>query len=525
MRCDILVVGGGCGGFGAALSAARSGLSVILTEETSWLGGQLTSQAVPPDDNPWVETFGSTQLYRTMRQRVRQTYKALGHTGTGFFNPGGGWVSNLCAEPSLVAGVLQEMVQEHPNIVPLMRHKPRAVETHGDSIRSVELTCLETGTRVTVESNIVVDATEMGDLLALASVEHVVGAESQDTTGEPHAVEGPAQPHNQQAMTWVAAVSYGPKAEPGEAPPMYDFWRSFAPDFWCGNLLSFQIKHPQTLKETSLPLFAENGYELFSYRQIVDPDHFPRQERPVTIVNWPQNDYFLAPVLGVDSEPEWDHPFPGASGPVSAQNLQAARNLTQSMIYWLQTEAPRHDSGIGYPEIQLGYDGIGTSDGLAMFPYIRESRRIVAVETLREQNVSTAVHPHRDRTPEITNSIAIGAYRIDLHPSTSGEGYIDFSSLPFQIPLGCLVPVRVTNVIPACKNLGVTHIVNGCTRLHPVEWAIGEAAGALAAVCLTEKATPQQVHLSSSLTLAVQRWLHSQGAPTAWPESEVLKPL
>ena len=80
------------------------------------------------------------------------------------------------------------------------------------------------------------------------------------------------------------------------------------------------------------------------------------------------------------------------------------------------------------------------------------------------------------------DSVGVGSYRIDLHPSTSQRNYIDISSWPFQIPLGALIPIRVENLLPACKNLGVTHITNGCYRLHPVEWNIGEAAGHLAAL-------------------------------------------
>ena len=52
-------------------------------------------------------------------------------------------------------------------------------------------------------------------------------------------------------------------------------------------------------------------------------------------------------------------------------------------------------------------------------------------------------------------------------------------TIPFEIPLGALLPERVENLLPACKNIGTTHITNGCYRLHPVEWNIGEAAGAL----------------------------------------------
>ena len=56
----MLVVGGGLGGVAAALAAAERGARVLLSEETDWLGGQLTSQAVPPDEHPWIEGFGCT---------------------------------------------------------------------------------------------------------------------------------------------------------------------------------------------------------------------------------------------------------------------------------------------------------------------------------------------------------------------------------------------------------------------------------------------------------------------------------
>src|SRR5205823_1058555 len=55
LTADLVIIGGSLGGCAAALAAARNGLRVILTEETDWIGGQLTSQAVPPDENPWIE--------------------------------------------------------------------------------------------------------------------------------------------------------------------------------------------------------------------------------------------------------------------------------------------------------------------------------------------------------------------------------------------------------------------------------------------------------------------------------------
>ncbi|MGO1293242.1 MAG: FAD-dependent oxidoreductase, partial [Cellulosimicrobium funkei] len=75
LQADVLVVGGGLGGVAAALAAAERGARVVLTEEHPWIGGQLTSQAVPPDESPWVERFGVTARYRALRDGIRDVYR------------------------------------------------------------------------------------------------------------------------------------------------------------------------------------------------------------------------------------------------------------------------------------------------------------------------------------------------------------------------------------------------------------------------------------------------------------------
>jgi hypothetical protein len=122
------------------------------------------------------------------------------------------------------------------------------------------------------------------------------------------------------------------------------------------------------------------------------------------------------------------------------------------------------------------------------------------------------------KAAELNDSVGIGSYRIDLHPSTGGTNAIDISSLPYQIPLGALLPQRVENLLPACKNLGVTHITNGCYRLHPAEWNIGEAAGALAAFCVARHCVPREVRKQSGLLRSFQTLLSDQGLPLAWPK-------
>ena len=63
------VIGGGLGGVAAALGALRAGRTVVMTEEYDWIGGQLTSQAVPPDEHSWVEQFGITAQLPRAAQR------------------------------------------------------------------------------------------------------------------------------------------------------------------------------------------------------------------------------------------------------------------------------------------------------------------------------------------------------------------------------------------------------------------------------------------------------------------------
>jgi hypothetical protein len=193
-------------------------------------------------------------------------------------------------------------------------------------------------------------------------------------------------------------------------------------------------------------------------------------------------------------------------------------------LYWLQTEAPRPDGKQGWPGLRLRKDVVGTEDGLAKMIYVRESRRIRAAFTVCEQHVGAEARAQLtnrkagDLTAErFADSVGVGSYRIDLHMSTGGDNYLDVASLPFQLPLGALIPERVSNLIPACKNIGTTHITNGCYRLHPVEWNIGESAGALAAHALSIGRPPRDIRSNPATLAEFQSSLRQQGVELEWP--------
>jgi hypothetical protein len=369
-----------------------------------------------------------------------------------------------------------------------------------------------------------VDATELGDLLPLTGTEFVTGSEAQSETDELHASEM-ADPHNQQAFTMCFAVDHlAGEDHTIERPVDYAFWRNFVPEMtpaWPGRLLDFTYTHPRSGQPKQLGFNPTGGrtqdgaLNLWTYRRMIHAAQFEPEtfEGDISLINWPQNDYFLGNLIGV-SENE------------SRRHIKRAKQLSLSLLYWLQTEAPRPDGGTGFPGLRLRPDIMGTEDGLAKTPYVRESRRILAEFTVLEEHVG---HENRTmvtrqdastvRAAVFQDSVGVGSYGIDLHPSTGGNNYIDFQSLPFQIPLGALLPVRVTNLIPACKNIGTTHITSGCYRLHPVEWGIGEAAGCLASFALNEKLSPHDIRRTVSRLENFQTFIRKQGVEIQWRQS------
>jgi hypothetical protein len=390
-------------------------------------------------------------------------------------------------------------------------HRPISAWTHGDRISGVVVRGLESDRDSLIEAPFFIDATPYGDLLDLAGAEHVLGAESRAETGEPHASEQ-ADTRDQQAITACFAMEHLPGEDHTiDKPRQYGLWREYRPAGWPGPLLDWTTVRPETHEPLTRRLFdGEDGRSWWRFRRILDRTNFePGFARSdVTVVNWPQNDYWFGPVVGVEPAER-------------ARNLEGARQLSLSLLYWLQTAAPRADGGVGYPGLRLRGDVVGgTPDGLAPVPYVRESRRIRAEFTVLEQHIAHDVRP--DGPALFDDSVGIGCYRIDLHPRVNGAGYLDIGCWPFQIPLGAMIPVRIENLLPGGKNLGVTHITNGPFRVHPVEWNVGEAAGLLAAFCLDRSTTPRAVRSRRELLDVFQGLLRQQGIELSWPR---LQPL
>jgi hypothetical protein len=518
LSADLVIIGGGLGGCAAALAAARNGLHVIMTEETDWIGGQLTQQAVPPDENRWIETVGGTRAYQKLRTDIREYYRRNyplidSARANERLNPGNCWVSRIGAEQRVGLAVLHEMLAPfigNGRVRILLKHKATGADVQGDRVLAVRVLDMESGDSKVMHAPFFADATEQGDLLPLTKTEYVMGAEARADTGEPHAKDK-AEPDNLQGFTFCFAMDYLEGEDHTiDRPRDYSFWRDFVlrTNTHSYRLLSFE---EESSKKYGFDPVARTGF--WTYRRIADRDLFlPGFYRgDITIVNWPQNDYSFGLICDVSEAQARKH-------------LYRARQLSLSLLYWLQTDAPRPDGGTGWKSLRLRPDIVGTADGLEKYPYIREGRRIKAEFTVLEQHVTaearmreTGLSKTDVRATKFHDSVGIGSYWMDLHITTRGDTSRFGSTLPFQIPLGALIPRRVENLLPACKNLGVTHLTNGCYRVHTVEWNIGEAAGALAAFCLARKKMPRQVRNTSQLLADFQALLTQDGVRLDWP--------
>jgi hypothetical protein len=420
---------------------------------------------------------------------------------------------------AVLTGMLAPYISSGKLIL-LTDHKVVGADVTGNRIAALKATNQLSGNTLVLTAPYFIDATELGDLLPLTGTEFVTGSESSIKTGELHAPVN-ANPLNNQAFTFCFAMDYlSGENHVIEKPHNYDFWSNFRPQLvppWPGKLLDLTTSHPISLEPRKVDFNPEGSADssvlnLWNYRRIINKDNFNPNtyQSGITVVNWPQNDYLTGNLIG-------------ASADEFSKYLQSAKQLSLSLLYWLQTEAPRPDKGYGWPGIRLRKDIMGTEDGLAKYPYIRESRRIKALFTVLEEHVGKenrklVTGEMNDITAApFFDSVGVGYYRIDLHPSFAGNNYIDIESLPFQIPLGALIPERIENLIPGNKNIGTTHITNGCYRLHPVEWNIGESAGSLVAFAIKKKVIPRAVRERKDLLEEFQNFIRSQGVETHWP--------
>ncbi|MEM1448388.1 MAG: FAD-dependent oxidoreductase [Planctomycetota bacterium] len=452
---DVLVVGGGCSGSAAAIQAARMGARVLVVEETPWLGGMLTAAGVSAVDGNEGALGGG--LFGAFRAAMEDH-----HGGPEAVRSG--WVSNTCFEPQVAAAWFAREARASGaevvhGAVPERVHREKA-SPDGDRVTGVLFDVGEEW--LDVRAKVTIDATEYGDVLHLGGVPYRLGRESAEEAGEPHA---PAASDDEiQDLTMVATLQrFDDEAPRVPLPIGFDLGR-----FDCSTAVRCEVPYPEHWNHALHDWDSFLGYALLPGGRFM--------------LNWP----FHAN----------DHPAQGLFGTREerARTIERAKERALAYVHYIQTE-------LGHPEWGLATDVYPTDDSLPLLPYVRESRRVVPVRWLREQDV--VPQDGSERNAVLRDGIAVGDYYLDHHHDKDhrppgerlGEDYP--ANAPFQVPYSALVPRSIDGLLAAEKNIGATHIVNGCSRLQPVSMLIGQAAGAAAALASAAGSEPRNVDLQA----------------------------
>ncbi len=494
---DVVVVGAGCGGTMAGIQAARMGARVALVEESGWIGGQMTGAGVSTLDDVRRNRSG---IYGEFLRRVREYYAKTNTPVNTCY-----WGSDTVAfEPRAGEEILYDMIREVRNTLfpdgsrgvldVYLRCRLKDAFSRGNRLEEVRVERdLEL---LRFRSSVFIDATECGDLLPLTSARYRAGNSISPFIREEA---------NIQDITWVGVLRKNPSAPPS-------LFLKEPPENYREDLSRFE--HNVSLHGKPWPRGYPVDLPSFNaYRGLPDPSNDLPVDcgKPHTWKNISKT--------GMN----WTNDYPGLGGSLRGLSVRYLEDReyrkeidtrallrTLAFLYYYQNdleqpwavdtsqefdrEAPVGDLRTG-KTVPPRYHAV--TSHFPPFPYVRESRRLVGMQTLTVKDLERNKETGRAYR-NFPSSIALGEYPVDIHGSHRdeymehdlGESAADFPTkwIPskgvFQVPLECLIPETAEGLLGAEKNISVSRLVNGATRLQPITMLTGQAAGALAALAV-----------------------------------------
>jgi len=489
---DVVISGAGTGGCGAAIQAARLGASVLLLDETDYIGGQMNAAAVTSMDEGGTLVRGRG-LYHELAERIETYYRPLGIDAETAYN-----YSHICVEPHVGRQILHEMLEAVRGSGPLdlsLRSRVTKVTRSGDVVTGVEIEVVSEAGRTTrdVRSTVLIDATEWGDVIPLTGARYRVGNCTNDAIVPTQHV---------QDNTWTAVIrQYAGPVPPAflvsEKPPGYD-----------------DAVHQRFVKSLVAGEGAGGNERPWAWKQFIGYRGMPDGTRPggpraITRTHLNFNNDYPSTVAEIED-------------PARRQATNREMRLrTLQLLYYIQNTlgfrdwAVADDEGYDTPYNRAEIDAwLKERADLEPFrtmlyhfpvlPYVRESRRIVGLHTLCAREIDRRPNHHPQ---QFETSVAIGDYPVDMHGSMQAR-YLEpeFDRAediptkfggnghgPFAIPFESFIPEKVDGFLPAEKNISQSRMGNGATRLQPHTMLMGQAAGAIAALAVKYHVQPRAV--------------------------------
>jgi len=496
---DVVIAGGSTAAFAAAIAAAESGARTALIEPTDWVGGQLTSSGVPAVDEAWhsikqpdpiAKPYSVSAVARTPAN-ITPNFLALLQA---IENPGNCWVSRFCFCPDRFVEQQLHPLQKSvgDRLVVFLDTAIKQVELSGDKQRVVAITCIARTPRPEVPDRgydrlpsedladwyapqdsgrftkrtirfeakagtVFMDATEWGEVLALSGHPYLQGAEDADGS-----LEGSDRCGQATVYCFAQEIHAEPVGEPDREVAAeelgYGAYRD-KPDAWE------KIWTYRRIRGRAAPATGDICLQNWGYSA---KDHEGGNDYPFAYL-------FTSRADAAAERADW-------RGGIDLAAIRGAEDRAFGWHQWFRRHAPE---GIDPERISLCPAALGTGHGLAKLPYIRDTRRAIGLDgfVLRFADLTG---PAEQRTGTVfPDRVALGAYPADIHPISgcTMPAYLveAHDTLPFCIPFRALTHRELGNLLVAGKTMAQSFLANSATRLHPIEWSSGTAAGVAAA--------------------------------------------
>ncbi|MFL0794148.1 MAG: FAD-dependent oxidoreductase [Prochlorococcus sp.] len=449
----LIVWGGGTGALAAAVQAARLGVRTLLLTPGPWLGGMVSAAGVSAPDGHELSCWQTGLWGAFLREMAVVEPSGLDQN----------WVSCFGFHPSRAEQVLQGWVNDLPDLEWWSLVELKSLSRKADRLVSIEVE--REGRCHQLHFNLLIDGSDLGDTLPFGEISHCWGWEAKETWNEPSA----------------------PSALRLENDPFFARQPVQSPTWVVMGQLDESRQPPAA--NSSLPHPFKQATERFGFERTVTYGRLPGG---LVMLNWPHN--------GND----WHHGLEGVcSTEVEIRNELAEAMQSHSLAF---LDALQNNSN-GW--LKPGNVFPGSNPSLALMPYWREGRRLSGMKTVSETDLlpltsgkSRGLLP-LDKQGTCT-SIAVGSYTNDHH--YPGEDWPlaakncqwggRWTGTPFCIPYGALLSSEVENLLMADKAFSVSHMANGATRLQPMIFNLGQAAGVAAALALGNNIAPADLNVA-----------------------------
>lgn len=514
---DVVVYGSSPAALTAAIQAQDMGASVVVVSPETRIGG-LTTGGLGQTDIGNKAAFGGLAL--AFYRDIAAWYKDPAHwkhEKRSSYLPDGqcagtrGEDSMWTFEPSAALAVLEGW--EKKRRLDIRRGERLDRSPGGVEKKDGRIASFKTLSGKTFRGKVFIDATYEGDLMAAAGVSYAVGRESNATYGE--TLNGIQRKHAKHHQFRAKISPYVKKDDPssGLIPGVEPFDPSEKDGDGDRRVQAYCFRMCLTdAPGNRIPFAKPEGYREADYElmlrdlEAIPPDSLKKKGGLRAAMPW-INSRMPNRKTDTNNRGAFSTDFIGRnwSWPEASyeerEKMLKAHLKHQKGFLWTLANHPRVPRAIRREASRWGTcrdefaDGPG--DGWQTQLYVREARRMKGEYVMTEADC-------RGKAPT-PKPVAMGAYTMDSHHvrrTVGKDGYVRNEGdvevktgvKAYPIAYGAIVPKKEecgNLLVPVC--LSASHIAFGSIRMEPVFFALGQAAGAAAAIAAKDGSAVQDV--------------------------------